>query len=80
MFGKIGRARGGQPSTLNSVRSLGVILVAISALMFGFTGVLTKSIRADPMTILCWRGFVGSILMGAYVLWRRHPNSSLRLG
>ncbi|TIP96900.1 MAG: DMT family transporter, partial [Mesorhizobium sp.] len=49
----------------------------------GLTGVLTKSIHADPLTITCWRGFVGSILISLYVLWRRRRSGrreSLRLG
>jgi len=64
-------------------RTLGIILVSSSAAVFGLTGVLTKSIHADPLTITCWRGFVGSILISLYVLWRRHRSGNpgtLRLG
>jgi drug/metabolite transporter (DMT)-like permease len=64
-------------------RSLGVILVSVSALFFGLAGVLTKSIHADPMTIVCWRGLVGALLISVYVLWRRRRggrNAALRLG
>lgn len=64
-------------------RTLGIILVSASAAVFGLTGVLTKSIHADPLTITCWRGFVGSILITLYVLWRRRRSGgreSLRLG
>ncbi|WP_288142174.1 DMT family transporter [Mesorhizobium sp.] len=64
-------------------RTLGILLVAASAAVFGLTGVLTKSIHADPLTITCWRGFVGSILITLYVLWRRRQSGgreSLRLG
>jgi drug/metabolite transporter (DMT)-like permease len=63
-------------------RTLGIILVSASAAVFGLTGVLTKSIHADPLTITCWRGFVGSILITLYVLWRRRSGrrESLRLG
>jgi drug/metabolite transporter (DMT)-like permease len=60
-------------------RTLGIALVAASAIVFAFAGVLTKSIAADPPTILCWRGLFGSILVGLYVLWRnksgRRPES-----
>jgi len=62
---------------------LGIILVSCSAAVFALTGVLTKSIHADPLTIICWRGFVGSILITLYVLWRRRRSGgreSLRLG
>jgi len=64
-------------------RTLGIILVSASAIAFALTGVLTKSIHADPLTITCWRGFVGSILISFYVLWRRRRSAkpdSLRLG
>ncbi|WP_137933840.1 DMT family transporter [Mesorhizobium comanense] len=64
-------------------RTLGIILVSCSAAVFALTGVLTKSIHADPLTIICWRGFVGSILIALYVFWRRRRSGgreSLRLG
>lgn len=70
-------------STPSTERTLGIILVSASAAVFALTGVLTKSIHADPLTITCWRGFVGSILITLYVLWRRHRSGgqeSLRLG
>jgi drug/metabolite transporter (DMT)-like permease len=66
-----------------SDRVLGIVLVSSSAAVFGLTGVLTKSIHADPLTITCWRGFFGAIFIAAYVLWRRRgpgPKQSLRLG
>jgi drug/metabolite transporter (DMT)-like permease len=64
-------------------RTLGIILVSASAIAFALTGVLTKSIHADPLTITCWRGFFGSILIAFYVLWRRRRSGgreSLKLG
>lgn len=64
-------------------RTLGIMLVAASAAFFALTGVLTKSIHTDPLTITCWRGFVGAILITFYVLWRRRRSGgreSLRLG
>ncbi|WP_027057641.1 DMT family transporter [Mesorhizobium loti] len=70
-------------TTETTEHTLGIILVSSSAAVFGLTGVLTKSIHADPLTIICWRGFVGSILISLYVLWRRHRSGgreSLRLG
>ncbi|MER8827102.1 DMT family transporter [Mesorhizobium sp. M0938] len=73
------------PGTIDTAaeRTLGIVLVSASAAVFGLTGVLTKSIHADPLTITCWRGFVGSILITLYVLWRRRRSGrreSLRLG
>ncbi len=70
-------------SRADGERALGIALVAASAAVFGLTGVLTKSIHADPLTITCWRGGVGSLLIGLYVFWRRNrttPRPSLRLG
>ena len=64
-------------------RPLGILLVPASAIVFGLTGVLTRSIHADPLVITCWRGFFGSILIAAYVLWWRRRSGtrrSLRLG
>ncbi|WP_246691094.1 DMT family transporter [Mesorhizobium sp. CU2] len=68
---------------LAAERTLGIVLVSASAIAFALTGVLTKSIHADPLTITCWRGFFGSILITLYVLWRRRRSDgreSLRLG
>jgi drug/metabolite transporter (DMT)-like permease len=64
-------------------RMLGITLVSSSAAVFGLAGVLTKSIDADALTINCWRGLVGAVLITAYVLWRRGKGGSprtLRLG
>jgi drug/metabolite transporter (DMT)-like permease len=69
--------------TVSTERMLGIVLVSASAAVFGLTGVLTKSIHADPLTITCWRGLVGAIFITLYVLWRgRHanPRPSLKLG
>ena len=71
------------PTDTAAERTLGIMLVSASAAFFALTGVLTKSIHADPLTITCWRGFVGSILITVYVLWRRRRaggRESLRLG
>lgn len=64
-------------------RMLGVGLVGGSAAIFGLAGVLTKSIEADALTINCWRGLVGGLLISVYVFWRRGRETSpppLRLG
>lgn len=64
-------------------RTLGIVLVTASAAMFGLAGVLTKSIATDSLVIACWRGLVGSVLIGLYVVWRsRHGDlrKSLALG
>ena len=62
-------------------RMLGAILVTTSAAVFGLAGAMTKAIEADPLTITCWRGLFGGILVTAYVMWRRSgTGASLRLG
>ncbi len=62
-------------------RTLGIMLVSLSAAVFGLAGVLTKSIAADPLVINCWRGLFGGIAITVYVLWRRsRTGASLRLG
>ena len=62
-------------------RSLGALLVGLSAAVFGIAGVLTKAISADPLVINCWRGFFGGLFITAYVLFRRSRNgASMRLG
>jgi drug/metabolite transporter (DMT)-like permease len=68
---------------LAAEHTLGVVLVSSSAAFFALTGALTKSIHANPLVITCWRGFVGSILISLYVLWRRRRSGgreTLRLG
>ena len=62
-------------------QTLGAALVGLSAAFFALTGVLTKSIAADPLVINCWRGLFGGLFITAYVLLRRSRNgASLRLG
>lgn len=64
-------------------KPLGVLLITLSAGVFALAGVITKSIGSDAWTIACWRGFVGGLLIAAYVLWRRNGapvRDSLRLG
>ena len=62
-------------------RTLGAILVTGSAVAFGLAGGMTKLIHADVMTITCWRGLFGGLIITAYVLWRRaREGGSLALG
>ncbi|WP_299503333.1 DMT family transporter [uncultured Roseobacter sp.] len=49
----------------------GITLVALSAVVFSFSGVLTKMIEADGWTIACWRGLIGGLAVIAYVEFRR---------
>ena len=79
----MGSAAHSTTETRPADRLFGIVLVSTAAAVFGLTGALTKSIHADPLTITCWRGLVGAIVIAVYVLWRRQrssPRSSLRLG
>ncbi|WP_120631540.1 DMT family transporter [Ruegeria sp. EL01] len=61
----------------------GIVLVALSAILFSVSGVLTKIIEADGWTIACWRGLIGGLAVIAYVEYRRGgtPRSlAFRLG
>jgi len=49
----------------------GIALVALSAVVFSVSGVLTKMIEADGWTIACWRGLIGGLAVIAYVEYRR---------
>ena len=49
----------------------GIVLVALSAVIFSVSGVLTKMIDADGWTIVCWRGLIGGLAVIAYVELRR---------
>ena len=63
---------------------LGVVLVVASTAFFALAGIFTKlATSSDPWTIACWRGFVGALVISAYVYVRRartRPAASFRLG
>ena len=63
---------------------LGVVLIVASTAFFALAGIFTKAATTtDPLTIACWRGFVGSLVIGAYVYVRRdraRPATSFSLG
>lgn len=64
-------------------RMLGTVLVTVSAAVFALAGVLTKMISTDAVTIACWRGLVGGLIVIAYVAWRGGRNGgrpNFRLG
>lgn len=50
---------------------LGPVLVLSSAVLFSFSGVLTKAIDAGSWTILGWRGVIGGAGIAAYVWFRK---------
>lgn len=41
-----------------------------SAVVFSFTGILTKMIESDAWTIVAWRGLIGALIITLYVKWR----------
>jgi len=61
---------------------LGVLLILAATAFFAIAGVFTKMASADAWVIAGWRGLIGSMLISAYVFWRRrrqNPRQSLRL-
>lgn len=58
---------GSQADPNEAGRATGAILVLGSAVLFSFSGILTKAISAGSWTILVWRGLVGAIGIGGYV-------------
>lgn len=62
---------------LDAPRWFGAALVLGSAVLFSFSGVLTKAIDAGTWTILGWRGVVGGAGIAAYV-WFRERDQPLR--
>lgn len=58
-------------------RALGPVLVLGSAVMFSFSGILTKAIDAGSWTILTWRGIVGAVGIATYV-WARNRERPFR--
>lgn len=64
-------------------RLAGVILVLVSAALFAMAGVFTKLVHADIWVTAGWRGLIGSLVTGAYFVWRRRrigQSVSMRLG
>jgi drug/metabolite transporter (DMT)-like permease len=59
---------------------LGILLIVASTAFFALAGILTKAISSDAWTIACWRGFVGSLIIAAYVVWRGNERITLSLG
>ena len=69
------------PTETSAERTLGAVLVACSAAVYGLAGAMTKLIESNVLTITSWRGLFGGLIIAAYVFWRRSRNgSSLRLG
>jgi drug/metabolite transporter (DMT)-like permease len=71
------------PEPRKSSHVLGILLIAASTAFFALAGIFTKATSADPWTIACWRGLVGALAIGAYVLIRRErgvPRHGLSLG
>jgi drug/metabolite transporter (DMT)-like permease len=55
------------PGRRQTPRTIGILLVLGSAVLFSFSGVLTKAIDAGSWTILVWRGLVGALGIAGYV-------------
>ncbi|MGD9913686.1 MAG: DMT family transporter [Rhizobiaceae bacterium] len=50
-------------------RTAGILLTLASTAFFALAGIFTKAASTDPWTIACWRGLIGGLLIGGYVLW-----------
>ena len=51
--------------------ALGGVLVALSAVAWSTAGIFTKSVEADVLTVLLWRGLLAGGAMSAWLVWRR---------
>ncbi|GAB5467284.1 MAG: EamA family transporter [Rhodospirillales bacterium] len=51
-------------------RSLGVLLVVVSAMVFSTAGLFTKGVAADAWSILFWRGLAAAIATSLYLASR----------
>ena len=63
----------------NNTHMQGVVLIVASTVFFALAGIFTKTATTDPWTIACWRGFVGSLAIAAYVWWRGRSTGGARL-
>ena len=64
-------------NTDTAPRWLGPVLDLASALLFSFSGVLTKAIDTGSWTILTWRGLFGGVGIAIYV-WVRNSHRPIR--
>jgi len=53
-----------------SSHSRGLLLVAISALLFSTPGLFTRGVSASGWDVIFWRAFFGAIFTCAYLIWR----------
>ena len=58
------------PQPPHPVHRTGVILVLASTLPLALSGIFTRAISADILSVLAWRGLIGGGLILAYALWR----------
>ncbi len=62
----------------NKLHSLGVILVALSAVAWSTAGVFAKGVTAEVWSILFWRGLFSAGFILVYVLWREGSATAQR--
>ena len=48
----------------------GIVLVTIGTIAWSSAGLFVRLLTLDPWTIIVWRSAFGSVIIGAYVLWR----------
>ena len=57
-------------------RRIGIALVVAAAIAWSTAPFFTRLLHYDSWTILFWRGAIGGIFIGGYVVWR-HRNDTL---
>ena len=58
----------------------GIVLVAISAIIWSTAGLFTKSVSADVWTILFWRGLFSALFMFTYLFWQARSDFIAQFG
>jgi drug/metabolite transporter (DMT)-like permease len=63
-------ATAADPAEARARHREGVALVLLATIAWSAGGLFTRLLPFDLWTIVAWRGFFGTLFIGAYVLWR----------
>jgi len=55
---------------MHSSHTKGLLLVALSALLFSTPGLFTRAVAASGWDVIFWRGLFGILFTGVYMIWR----------
>lgn len=61
-----------------STRTTGIVLVVVSAIVFSFAGIFTKSVSTAAWGVIFWRGVAASLFTLTYLVLRRKLVSEIR--